>query len=83
MIKKTVAGIAIAGLAVGAALAGGMAEPVEEMPMAEVMGDTAAASSSSGGLIVPLIILALIAAAMGGGSEESEALGGINVGWTG
>ena len=50
-----------------AALAGGMALPVIEMPP-EVVEE--AASSSAGGLIIPLILLALIAAVMSSGGRE-------------
>ncbi|WP_420858759.1 hypothetical protein [Marivivens marinus] len=57
-------------LSAGAALAGGMAEPV--MEMAPVIVEEQAGSSSSAGLIIPLILIALIAAAMSSSSGSSE-----------
>ncbi len=68
---KTTLATATAFLAsAGAALAGGMAEPV--MEMAPVIVEEQAGSSSSAGLIIPLILIALIAAAMSSstGSED-------------
>lgn len=52
------------------ALAGGMAEPVIDEPIAVA----AAPSSSSGGVIVPLLLLVLVAAAVAssGGDGEPE-----------
>ncbi|WP_420858885.1 ferrochelatase [Marivivens marinus] len=50
-----------------AALAGGMAPAIVEMPVEDI--EVVAESSSSAGLIIPLILIALIAAAMS--SSES------------
>lgn len=61
-MKKFALAAAFAGAA-STAFAGNMAEPVMEMPVEVVMGETAG-SSSSAGLIIPLILVALIAVAV-------------------
>lgn len=58
MRKTLLCGTAVFALTVGAALAGGLGEPIMEPEVVE-----AATSSSSGGLIVPLLLILLIAAA--------------------
>ncbi len=63
MRRILLGGTAAFALSIGAAQAGGMAEPVMEPAVVE-----AATSSSSGGLIVPLLLLLIIAAAASGGS---------------
>ncbi|RYG92013.1 hypothetical protein EU803_06055 [Loktanella sp. IMCC34160] len=69
MKKFAISAFALIGSA-GAALAGGMAEPV--MEMAPVIVEEQAGSSSSAGLIIPLILIALIAAAMSSSSESTN-----------
>jgi hypothetical protein len=58
-------------MSIGAAQAGGMAEPIMEPAVVE-----AATSSSSGGLVVPLLLILLIAAAASGGGGGAAAGGG-------
>lgn len=58
-MKKLVLAAALTGAA-STAFAGGMAEPVPEMPVAVVEEQT---SSSAAGIIVPLLLLVLILAA--------------------
>ncbi|WP_420858758.1 hypothetical protein [Marivivens marinus] len=67
-MKKILASAAALLGTAGAALAGGMAEPV--MEMAPVIVEEQAGSSSSAGLIIPLILIALIAAAMSSSTSE-------------
>lgn len=61
-MKKIALAAAFTGIA-STAFAGGMAEPVIEMPPVEIM-EEAQTSSSSAGLVIPLILVALLAAAM-------------------
>lgn len=66
---KTITASFAAILIGSAAVAGGLAEPIEMAPI-EIIEDTAGGSSSN--LIVPLIIIALIAAAVGSSSGSSS-----------
>ncbi len=61
-MKKLITSAAALMFGTSAAVAGGMAEPVEMAPV-EIIEDTAGGSSNAG-LIVPLILIALIAAAV-------------------
>ncbi len=67
MRRLLLSGTAALALTTGAALAGGLAEPVMEPEVVE-----AATSSSSAGIIVPVILLLLIAAAASGGGSDRE-----------
>jgi hypothetical protein len=58
-MKKLVLAAALTGAA-STAFAGGMAEPVPEMPVDTVVEGT---SSSAAGIIVPLLLLVLVLAA--------------------
>lgn len=55
-------------VAASTAFAGGMAEPVMEGEVVQVV--EGATSSSSGGVIIPLLLLLLVAAAVSGGSSS-------------
>ncbi len=61
-MKKLITSAAALMFGTSAAVAGGMAEPLEMAPV-EIIEDTAGGSSNAG-LIVPLILIALIAAAV-------------------
>jgi hypothetical protein len=75
VMKRLAVGAAALGvvLAAGAAMAGGMAEPIMED---EVIVEEA--SGSSGGFLVPLLLLVLIAAAVAG-SDSSPSLASTGV----
>ena len=66
-MKRVLLTAATLALTAGAAMAGGLAEPVMDPDVVE-----AATSSSSAGIIVPLLLILLIAAAAssGGGGRE-------------
>lgn len=66
-MKKLVVWTAVAGICAGAAIAGGMAEPVVEPEV--IVEDTA---GTAGGFLVPLLALLLIAVALSGGGSSSE-----------
>ncbi len=58
-MKKLVLAAALTGAA-STAFAGGMSEPIPDMPVGVVKEET---SSSAAGIIVPLLLLVLVAAA--------------------